>query len=192
MCNWPGNDKLMQEYHDKEWGVPVMNDKKHFEFLILESFQAGLSWKTILHRRKGFKKAFANFDHKKVAKFTPKDVERLMKDEGIIRNRLKITGMITNAKAFIQIQKEFGSFNTYLWQFVNNKPITNILKLQSDIKATSPESDAMALDMKKRGFKFHGSTICYANMQAVGLVNDHVQNCKRFKEIKLSYKDLKI
>ncbi len=192
MCNWPGNDKLMQEYHDKEWGVPVLNDKKHFEFLILESFQAGLSWKTILHRRKGFKKAFVNFDYKKVAKFTQKDVERLMKDEGIIRNRLKITGMITNAKAFMQIQKEFGSFNTYVWQFVNNKPVVNKLKVQGDIKATSPESDAMALDMKKRGFKFRGSTICYANMQAIGMVNDHVQNCKRFKEINLTHKDLKI
>lgn len=192
MCNWPGNDKLMQEYHDVEWGVPVLNDKKHFEFLILESFQAGLSWKTILHRRKGFKKAFANFDHKKVAKFTAKDVERLMKDEGIIRNRLKITGMITNAKAFMQIQKEFGSFNTYVWQFVNNKPIIGKLRTQGDIQATSPESDAMALDMKKRGFKFRGSTICYANMQAVGMVNDHVQTCKRFKEINLTHKDLKI
>jgi len=182
----------MQEYHDKEWGVAVLNDKKHFEFLILESFQAGLSWKTILHRRKGFKRCFANFDYEKVAKFTPKDVERLMKDEGIIRNRLKITGMITNAKAFMQIQKEFGSFNTYVWQFVNNKPLVNKLKVQGDIKATSPESDAMALDMKKRGFKFRGSTICYANMQAIGMVNDHVQNCKRFKEINLTHKDLKI
>jgi DNA-3-methyladenine glycosylase I len=182
----------MQEYHDKEWGVPVLSDKKHFEFIILECFQAGLSWKTILHRRKGFKKAFENFDYKKVAKFTQKDVERLMKDEGIIRNRLKINGMIANAKAFIEIQKEFGSFNTYIWKFVNNKPIVGKLKVQSDIKATSAQSDAMALDMKKRGFKFRGSTICYANMQAVGLVNDHVQTCKRFKEINLTHKDLKL
>jgi DNA-3-methyladenine glycosylase I len=192
MCNWPGNDKLMQEYHDKEWGVPVLNDKKHFEFIILECFQAGLSWKTILHRRKGFKKAFENFDYKKVAKFTQKDVERLMKDEGIIRNRLKINGMIANANAFMEVQKEFGSFNAYAWKFVNNRPIVGKLKVQSDIKATSAESDAMALDMKKRGFKFRGSTICYANMQAVGMVNDHVQTCKRFKEINLTHKDLKI
>lgn len=192
MCNWPGNDKLMQEYHDKEWGVPVLNDKKHFEFIILECFQAGLSWKTILHRRKGFKKAFENFDYKKVAKFTQKDVERLMKDEGIIRNRLKINGMIANANAFMEIQKEFGSFNAYVWKFVNNRPIVGKLKVQADIKATSAESDAMALDMKKRGFKFRGSTICYANMQAVGMVNDHVQTCKRFKEINLTHKDLKI
>lgn len=192
MCTWPGNDKLMQKYHDEEWGVPVLNDKKHFEFLILESFQAGLSWKTILHRRKGFKKAFANFDYKKVAKFTQKDVERLMQDEGIIRNRLKIQAMITNAKAFMQIQKEFGSFNTYTWSFVKNKPIVTKLKTQKDIQPVSPESDAMALDMKKRGFKFRGSTICYANMQAIGMVNDHLQTCKRFKEINLSHKDLKI
>ncbi len=173
----------MQEYHDKEWGVPVLNDKKHFEFLILESFQAGLSWKTILHRRKGFKKAFANFDYKKVAKFTSKDVDRLMKDEGIIRNRSKIACMITNAQAFMHIQKEFGSFNTYVWQFVNNKPIIGKLKSQGDIKATSKESDAMALDMKKRGFKFRGSTICYANMQAVGMVNDHLVTCPRHAEV---------
>jgi DNA-3-methyladenine glycosylase I len=192
MCTWPGNDKLMQEYHDKEWGVPVLDDKKHFEFIILESFQAGLSWKTILHRRKGFKKAFANFDYKKVAKFTQKDVERLVKDDGIIRNRSKIACMITNAQAFMKIQKEFGSFNTYVWQFVNNKPVVGRLRTQKDIMATSKESDAMAIDMKKRGFKFRGSTICYANMQAIGMVNDHVASCKRFAEINKTHKHLKI
>ncbi len=192
MCTWPGNDKLMQHYHDVEWGVPVMDDKTHFEFLVLESFQAGLSWKTILHRRKGFKKAFANFDYKKVAKFTESDVERLMSDDSIIRNRLKIKGMITNAKAFMQIQKEFGSFNKYIWSFVGHKPIVNKLKLQSDIPATSSESDAMAADMKKRGFKFRGSTICYANMQAVGLVNDHLVSCPRYKEINKSHKEFKL
>jgi len=192
MCTWPGNDKLMQQYHDEEWGVPVLNDRKHFEFLILESFQAGLSWKTVLHRRKGFKKAFVNFDYKKVAKFTQKDIERLMQDEGIIRNRLKIQSMIINAKAFMQIQKEFGSFNKYTWSFVNNKPIIGKLKTQKDIQPISPESDAMALDMKKRGFKFRGSTICYANMQAIGMVNDHIQTCKRFKEINVTHKDLKV
>lgn len=192
MCTWPGDDKLMQEYHDKEWGVPVVDDRKHFEFIILESFQAGLSWKTILHRRKGFKKAFANFDYKKVAKFTQKDVDRLMKDDGIIRNRSKIACMITNAQAFMKIQKEFGSFNKYVWQFVNNKPVVGKLRTQKDIRATSKESDAMAVDMKKRGFKFRGSTICYANMQAIGMVNDHVQTCKRFSEINKTHKDLKI
>lgn len=191
MCTWPGNDSLMQAYHDKEWGVPVTDDKTHFEFLILESFQAGLSWKTILHRREGFKKAFANFDCKKVAKFTEADVERLMTDTSIIRNRLKIKGMIQNAVAFMEIQKEFGSFSNYLWNFVRNKPLVNHLKNQKDIPATSPESDAMAADMKKRGFKFRGSTICYANMQAVGLVNDHLVSCKRFKEINSLHKHLK-
>lgn len=192
MCSWPGNDSLMQKYHDEEWGVPVVDDKKHFEFIVLECFQAGLSWKTILHRRKGFKKAFANFDYKKVAKFTDKEVEKLMQDESIIRNRLKIKGMITNAQIFMQIQKEFGSFNNYVWQFVNNKPIVNKLINQKDIKATSPESDEMARDMKKRGFKFRGSTICYANMQAVGLVNDHLVSCKRYKEINSIHKALKL
>lgn len=191
MCTWPGNDRLMQEYHDKEWGVPVTDDKIHFEFLILESFQAGLSWKTILHRREGFRKAFAGFDCKKVARFTEADVERLMNDPSIIRNRLKIKGMIQNAKAFMQIQEEFGSFNNYLWCFVEHKPVVNKLKDQKDIQATSAQSDAMAADMKKRGFKFRGSTICYANMQAVGLVNDHLVSCKRYKEINSLHKRLK-
>jgi DNA-3-methyladenine glycosylase I len=188
MCTWPGNDSLMQAYHDHEWGVPVSDDKVHFEFLILESFQAGLSWKTILHRRRGFKKAFANFNVKKVSAFTVADVDRLMKDEGIIRNRLKIEGMIKNAAAFIQIQKEFGSFNAYVWKFVNNKPIINRIQNQQHLPVTTPESDAMAADMKKRGFKFRGSTICYANMQAVGMVNDHLISCKRFKEINSLHK----
>jgi DNA-3-methyladenine glycosylase I len=191
MCTWPGNDTLMQEYHDKEWGVPVSDDKIHFEFLILESFQAGLSWKTILHRREGFRKAFANFDCKKVSRFTEADVERLMNDPSIIRNRLKIKGMIQNAAAFLKVQKEFGSFNNYLWRFVENKPVVNRLKIQKDIPATSVQSDAMAADMKKRGFKFRGSTICYANMQALGLVNDHLVSCKRYKEINLLHKQLK-
>lgn len=191
MCTWPGNDIEMLEYHDKEWGVPVNDDKTHFEFLILESFQAGLSWKTILHRRKGFKKAFANFDCKKVAQFNATDIERLMQDDKIIRNRLKITGMIQNAKLFLAIQKEFGSFNNYIWQFVNFKPKVNKFKNQSQLPPTSPESDAMAADMKKRGFKFRGSTICYANMQAVGLMNDHLLDCKRYNEINLLHKQLK-
>jgi DNA-3-methyladenine glycosylase I len=177
-CTWPGNDELMQAYHDEEWGVPVHNDQKHFEFLVLDAFQAGLSWKTILHRREGFRKAFANFDVIKVSKFTEKQVEKLMLDEGIIRNRLKITGTVKNAKAFIAIQKEFGSFDAYIWQFTGNKTLHGKRK-GGDIPATSAESDVMSKDLKKRGFTFVGSTICYAYMQAAGLVNDHIKDCFR-------------
>lgn len=180
-CTWPGTDEKMIAYHDHEWGVPVYDDAKHFEFLILDAFQAGLSWKTILHRREGFKKAFAQFDVIKVSKFTDKHVEKLMLDEGIIRNRLKITGTIKNAKAFITIQKEFGSFNKYIWQFTDNKTIQGKRKVTTDIPATSVESDAMSKDLKKRGFTFVGSTICYAYMQAAGMVNDHLKECFRHK-----------
>lgn len=183
MCDWPIGDKLMEKYHDEEWGVPVLNDKIHFEYMILDSFQAGLTWKTILHRRRGFKKAFANFNYKKVAAFTKKDVARLMKDDGIIKNRLKIEASITNAKLFMDIQKEFGSFNRYIWQFVGYKPIHNKHKYSYEVPATSPESDAMAKDLKKRGFKFCGSTICYAYMQAAGMVNDHLVTCPRYSEL---------
>jgi DNA-3-methyladenine glycosylase I len=182
-CTWPQNDKQMLNYHDTEWGTPVHDDKKHFEFLVLDCFQAGLSWKTILHRRKHFKKAFANFDVKKVAKFDEDKILELMQNEGIIRNKLKITGTIKNAKAFIEIQKEFGSFDTYIWQFVNNKTINHEIKLSSQIPANSPESDAMSIALKKRGFTFVGSTICYAYMQAAGLVNDHLVTCSRYKEV---------
>lgn len=182
-CTWPQNDAQMLNYHDTEWGTPVHDDKKHFEFLVLDCFQAGLSWKTILHRRKHFKKAFANFDVKKVAKFDDDKVLELMQNEGIIRNKLKITGTIKNAKAFIEIQKEFGSFDTYIWQFVNNKTINHKIKLTSQIPANSPESDAMSIALKKRGFTFVGSTICYAYMQAAGLVNDHLVTCTRYKEV---------
>lgn len=181
-CTWPANDEQMIAYHDTEWGVPVHDDKKHFEFLVLDCFQAGLSWKTILHRRKFFKKAFANFDVKKVAKFGEDDVTRLMGDAGIIRNRLKITGTIKNAKAFIALQKEFGSFDAYIWQFTGGKTVVNKHKQSSTIPATSKESDAMSKDLKKRGFTFVGSTICYAYMQAAGMVNDHLLSCKRHKE----------
>lgn len=180
-CEWPGTDERMIQYHDHEWGVPVYDDQKHFEFLILDAFQAGLSWKTILHRREGFRKAFADFDVKKVSRYTEKHVEKLMNDEGIIRNRLKITGTIKNAKAFIDIQKEFGSFNKYIWQFTNFKTINGKRTSMSDIPATSPESDAMSKDLKKRGFTFVGSTICYAYMQAAGMVNDHTTKCFRYK-----------
>jgi DNA-3-methyladenine glycosylase I len=183
MCDWPGDDKLMQQYHDEEWGVPVLNDKIHFEYMVLDSFQAGLSWKTILHRRKGFKKAFANFNYKKVAAFTKRDIARLMKDDGIIKNRQKIEACVSNAALFMDIQKEFGSFNRYIWQFVGYKPIHHKFKHSYEIPATSPESDAMAKDLKKRGFKFCGSTICYAYMQAAGMVNDHLMNCPRYSEL---------
>lgn len=182
-CLWPANDDRMIAYHDEEWGVPVHDDKKHFEFLVLDAFQAGLSWKTILHRREAFRKVFADFDVQKVARFTEKKLEKLMQDEGIIRNRLKIWGTVKNAKAFIAVQKEFGSFDKYIWQFVDNKPIIHIRKTNKDIPATSPESDAMSKDMKKRGFTFAGSTICYAYMQAAGMVNDHLADCFRYKEV---------
>lgn len=182
-CTWPANDELMLQYHDTEWGTPVHDDKKHFEFLVLDCFQAGLSWKTILHRRKHFKKAFANFDVKKVAKFDEDKVAELMQNEGIIRNKLKITGTIKNAKAFMEIQKEFGSFDTYIWQFVNNKTINNKIKQTSQIPANSNDSNAISIALKKRGFTFVGSTICYAYMQAAGLVNDHLVSCTRYKEV---------
>jgi DNA-3-methyladenine glycosylase I len=179
-CVWPGTDPLYIKYHDKEWGVPVYDDKKLFEFLILEGAQAGLSWITILRRREGYRKAFAGFDVKKVAKFTEKDVERLMNDPGIIRNRLKIQSAIKNAEAFMKVQKEFGSFSNYQWQFVGGKPIQN--KRVRKIPATTRESDAFSKDLKKRGFSFVGSTIMYAHMQAVGMVNDHLTKCFRHKE----------
>lgn len=182
-CLWPGNDDLMIAYHDGEWGVPVHDDKKHFEFLVLDAFQAGLSWKTILHRREGFRKAFADFDVQKVARFTEKKLEKLMQDESIIRNKLKIWGTVKNAKAFIEVQKEFGSFDNYIWQFVNHKTIINKHKTLKDIQATSPESDAMSKDLRRRGFTFVGSTICYAYMQAAGMVNDHMVDCYRYKSV---------
>lgn len=176
-CTWPGSDELMLAYHQNEWGIPVHDDKKHFEFIVLDSFQAGLSWKTILHRRHGFKKAFANFDVKKVAKFNEEDIARLLLDEGIIRNKLKISGTVKNAKAFIAIQKEFGSFDAFIWQFTNGKTIDNQPTSNANIPATSPESDAMSKALKSRGFTFVGSTICYAYMQAAGMINDHLISC---------------
>lgn len=182
-CTWPLGDLQMMHYHDTEWGTPIHDDKKHFEFILLDSFQAGLSWKTILHRRAHFKKAFANFDVKKVANFTDEKVLELMQNEGIIRNKLKITGTIKNAKAFIQIQKEFGSFDAFIWQFVGNKPILNKHTSSSQIPANSKESDLMSIALKKRGFTFVGTTICYAYMQAAGMVNDHLVTCNRYKEV---------
>jgi len=180
-CAWPGNDPLMIKYHDLEWGRPVHDDKKHFEFLVLDCFQAGLSWKTILHRRENFRKAFADFEVEKVAAFTQKQVERLLKDEGIIRNRLKVEGTVKNAKAFINVQEEHGSFDQYIWQFTGGKPIVNKRKQMREIPPNSKESDAMSKALKKLGFTFVGTTICYAYMQAAGMVNDHLITCPKYK-----------
>jgi len=182
-CDWCSGSELYEQYHDKEWGVPVHDDKKHFEFLILEGAQAGLNWLTILKRREGYRKAFANFDVEKVARFTEADYERLIKDEGIIRNKLKVRGAISNAQLFIEIQKEFGSFNQYIWSFVDGKAIQNKWKSMKDVPATTKESDALSKDLKKRGFKFAGSTIMYAHMQACGLVNDHITSCFRHSQL---------
>lgn len=176
-CQWSSNDSLMIEYHDKEWGVPVHDDRKLFEMLILEGAQAGLSWSTILKRREGYRKAFDNFDAVKISKYHSKKKKELLKNEGIIRNKLKVDAAVINAKKFLKIQKEFGSFNKYIWQFVNYKPIKNKFEKLSDYPATTKESDEMSNDLKKRGFKFVGSTICYAFMQSVGMVNDHATNC---------------
>jgi len=182
-CGW-GDNESMIEYHDTEWGVPVHDDRVLFEFIILEGAQAGLSWSTILKRRFGYKKAFHNFNAKKISTFTAKDVKRLMNDEGIIRNRLKIESTIRGAKAFLEIQKEFGSFDKYIWSFVNGKQIVRKAKHWQELPANTPESDAMSKDLKKRGFNFVGSTICYAFMQAVGMVNDHEVSCFRFTKCK--------
>lgn len=177
-CGWCGTDPIYVKYHDEEWGKEVHDDKTLFEFLILESAQAGLSWITILKRREGYRKAFADFDVEKVARFTPDDVERLMQDSGIIRNRLKILAAISNAKLFIEIQKEFGSFDKYLYSFLpEGKAIKNNLASLKEIQPRTEISDAIAKNMKKRGFKFFGTTICYAHMQATGMVNDHIIDC---------------
>jgi len=180
-CAWPGDDALMMEYHDKEWGVPVHDDRKLFEFMVLDAFQAGLSWSTILKRRENFRKAFDNFDFNKIVKYDSKKVAKLLKDEGIIRNRLKIAATVTNAKAFKKVQKEFGTFDKYIWQFVKGKPIVNKRRSIKEIPPNSKESDAMSEDLKQRGFKFVGTTICYAFMQAAGMVNDHTTDCFRYK-----------
>ena len=166
-------------YHDREWGVPVRNDRKLFEFLVLEGAQAGLSWITILRKRENYRKAFADFDPRKVARFSPGKIRSLLRDEGIVRNRAKIRAAVGNAKAFLAVQKEFGSFSRYVWRFVGGKPKVNRRRSLSDIPARTPESDAMSADLKRRGFRFVGSTICYAHMQATGMVNDHVVSCFR-------------
>jgi DNA-3-methyladenine glycosylase I len=182
-CKWPSNP-LSVIYHDEEWGVPVHDDRKLFEFLILEGAQAGLSWDTVLKKRDRYRRVFSNFDPKKVARFDRQKVKTLLQDPGIIRNRLKIDSTITNAKAFLQIQKEFGSFDAYIWKFVNNRPLQNNWKSHIGLPATTKESDAMSKDLKKRGFRFVGSTICYAFMQAVGMVNDHAVTCFRHRQLR--------
>jgi DNA-3-methyladenine glycosylase I len=176
-CGWVGNKPHFITYHDREWGVPIHDDRKHFEMLLLEGAQAGLTWETILLRREGYRKAFAEFDPKKVARFTAKKKAQLLTDSGIIRNRLKVDSAVTNAQAFLAVQKEFGSFDRYVWQFVGGKPKVNRWTGMSQVPAPSPESDALSKDLKKRGFRFVGTTIVYAYMQAAGLVNDHTTDC---------------
>lgn len=184
-CEWSsiGNDSTMRAYHDDEWGVPVHDDRKHFEFLLLEGAQAGLSWSTILHRREGYARAFGRFDPGTVARFDAKRKTRLCEDPGIIRNRLKIESAVRNAKSFLSVQEEFGSFDTYAWNFVGGRPRQNHWRTLRQIPATSKESDAFSRDLKDRGFTFVGSTIIYAHMQAVGMVNDHVVDCYRYSQI---------
>lgn len=183
-CAWvPEQDELYQQYHDSEWGVPVYEDQKIFEFLILESFQAGLSWRTVLYKRQNFRKAFAGFDPHKVAKFNEQDVQRLLQDAGIIRNKLKINAAISNAQAFLSTQKEFGTFSKYIWSFCDGKPIRNSWDSMDQIPASTPLSDTLSKDLKKRGFKFVGSTVVYAHMQATGMVNDHTTDCFRYNEL---------
>ena len=185
-CTWANKSPLDTQYHDEEWGVPLHDDRLLFEFLILEGAQAGLSWSTVLAKRNNYRKAFANFDVAKIARFDDKKIESLMQDAGIIRNRLKITSTIKNSKAFIAIQKEFGSFDKYIWAFVDGKPIQNNWLSMSDVPAKTDISDAMCKDLKKRGFTFVGSTICYAFMQATGMVNDHVIECPRHRHCAVS------
>jgi len=182
-CEWVGSDPLMIDYHDKEWGVPVHDDTKLFEFLVLDAMQAGLSWMTVLKKRENFRKAFDNYDIKKIARYDDKKFEELLLDKGIIRNRQKINASIQNAKAFLEVQKEFGSFDVYIWQFVGGQTIKNSWTKLSDLPPNTPESDTMSKDMKRRGFSFVGSTICYAFMQAAGMVNDHTVDCFRYSEV---------
>ncbi len=179
-CGWSSGDPLYVDYHDNEWGTPLHDDRKLFEMLILEGFQAGLSWITILRKRENFRKAFDNFDATKIAAYKKREINSLLKDEGIIRNKLKIEAAIKNANVFLEVQKEFGSFDNFLWQFVNNKPIKNKFKSMREIPARTTTSDLMSKELKTRGFKFVGSTICYAFMQATGMVNDHIVSCWKY------------
>jgi DNA-3-methyladenine glycosylase I len=182
-CSWAKDNPLMIEYHDKEWGVPVHNDLRLFEFLVLEGMQAGLTWEIILRKRENYRKAFSDFDPAKISLYTEVDEERLLADKGIVRNRLKVRAAIINAGKFLEVQKEYGSFDKYIWHFVGGKPITNRFRYLSEIPPKTKESDAMSKDLRKRGFKFVGPTICYAFMQAVGMVNDHTIDCFRYNEV---------
>ena len=184
-CAWAGSDPLYVTYHDEEWGVPAHDDRHLFEMLILEGAQAGLSWITILRKREAYRKAFAGFDPAKVAKFDARKIERLMQDEGIVRNRLKIEGAVRNARAFLDVRREFGSFDRYIWQFSGGVPKQNARKSMKDVPPTTPESDAMSKALKMRGFTFVGSTICYAVMQATGMGNDHTVDCFRYRSVRL-------
>jgi DNA-3-methyladenine glycosylase I len=182
-CAWVGSDPLSLEYHDREWGVAVHDDRLLFEFLILEGAQAGLSWITILRKREAYRAAFAGFDPQAVARFDDAKVAELLADPGIVRNRLKVASAVTNARAFLKVQEEFGSFDAYMWRFVDGKPIRNRWRSITEVPASTPVSDAMSRDLKRRGFRFVGSTICYAHMQAVGMVNDHTVDCFRWREL---------
>lgn len=184
-CSWCGDDPLYVEYHDTEWGVPLRDEQKLFEFLVLETFQAGLSWITVLRKRENFRKVLDNFDYKKIALYDEVKITELLQDAGIIRNKLKVRATISNAVAFMKIQKEFGSFSKYIWGFVNDTPIQNNIKSMSEVKATTAISDKLSKDLKKRGFKFVGPTVIYAHMQATGMVNDHAINCFRHKEVQI-------
>ena len=184
-CSWCGNDPLYVEYHDTEWGVPLRDEQKLFEFLVLETFQAGLSWITVLRKRENFRKVFDNFDYKKIALYNESKIAELLEDSGIIRNKLKVRATISNAVAFMKIQKEYGSFSKYIWKFVNDKPIQNNIKSMSEVKATSVTSEKLSKDLKKRGFKLVGPTVVYAHMQATGMVNDHAVDCFRHKEVQI-------
>jgi DNA-3-methyladenine glycosylase I len=184
-CQWPSDDPLMIAYHDNEWGTPLHNDEKLFEFLVLDAFQAGLSWKTVLYKRENFHRAFDGFDPNKIARYSEKKIIALLSDAGIIRNKLKIHGTIENARQFLRIQKEHGSFDQYIWQFTNHNTIVHKLKAGDVHPATSPESDEMSAALRKEGFKFVGSTICYAFMQAAGMINDHLVTCFRHKECQM-------
>jgi DNA-3-methyladenine glycosylase I len=182
-CPWSGGDPLMIAYHDTEWGVPTHDDRKHFEFLVLEAAQAGLSWAIVLNKREGYRRAFKGFDPVKVARFDARAIDRLTKDAGIVRNRQKIEAAVKNARIFLRVQEEFGSFDAYVWRFVGGRPKVNRWKTVGDVPATTAESDALSKDLKARGFSFVGSTVIYAHMQAVGMVNDHLVSCFRYREV---------
>ncbi len=182
-CTWPGSDPLMLAYHDEEWGTPLHDDRRLFEFLILEGAQAGLSWRTILNKRENYRRAFDRFDAKKIARYDARKKKQLLADSGIVRNRLKIDSTIDNARAFLEVQNEFGGFDAYIWRFVDGRPIRNGFRALKEIPARTKESDAMSKDLKKRGFRFVGSTICHAFMQATGMVNDHVVDCFRYRAV---------